>query len=92
MLAYMNKKDVRDIGHKFKAYREDVGLSQLEVATKLGYSSAQYVSNIERGLSAPPADKLGKFVKIFRLNGRQAEEIKDDLVACFTRYLNKHLK
>lgn len=30
------------------------GYTQLEVATKLGYLSAQFVSNWERGISIPP--------------------------------------
>lgn len=38
--------------------RNTAGLSQLDLARKLGYSSPQYVSNWERGICGPPLDKL----------------------------------
>jgi transcriptional regulator with XRE-family HTH domain len=34
--------------------RVAAGLTQMEVASKLGYKSPQFVSNWERGLSSPP--------------------------------------
>lgn len=33
-------------------------ISQKQLAEKLGYSSSQFVSNWERGISSPPLDKL----------------------------------
>ena len=38
--------------------REDKGLTQKELADKLGIASAQLISNWERGLCAPPLKKL----------------------------------
>lgn len=38
--------------------REDVGLTQKELAKKLGMSSAQLISNWERGVCDPPIKKL----------------------------------
>jgi transcriptional regulator with XRE-family HTH domain len=42
------------------------GLTQRQVATRLGYTSAQFVSNWERGLSAPPTKKLGEIAEIYK--------------------------
>ncbi|MCB0378100.1 MAG: helix-turn-helix transcriptional regulator [Bdellovibrionales bacterium] len=47
--------------------REAAGLSQKEVATKLGYSSAQFISNWERGISAPPVKILRKLAKLYNV-------------------------
>ncbi len=38
--------------------RVESGLSQLQLARELGYTSPQYVSNWERGICGPPLDKL----------------------------------
>lgn len=38
--------------------REDKGLTQKQLADKLGIASAQLISNWERGLCAPPLKKL----------------------------------
>lgn len=39
-------------------YRKKNDLSQKEISNRLGYSSAQFISNWERGLSAPPDEVL----------------------------------
>ncbi len=41
-----------------KIYRQRAGLSQLDVANSLNYTSAQFISNWERGLSSPPDGSL----------------------------------
>ncbi len=49
-------------------------LTQKEVAKLLGYESAQYVSNWERGISQPPAQSLKKIAHLYRAS---AEELFD---------------
>jgi transcriptional regulator with XRE-family HTH domain len=43
-------------------------ISQLSIAKKLGYSSAQFVSNWERGLSAPPLSCVVKLAKLLKVS------------------------
>ena len=43
-----------------KSVRLKAGLTQLEFATLLGFDSAQFVSNMERGTSAIPAKRAKK--------------------------------
>jgi transcriptional regulator with XRE-family HTH domain len=43
------------------------GQSQGVVAKKLGYTSAQFVSNWERGLSSPPVHTLRKLCDIYQI-------------------------
>ncbi len=45
-----------------KKYRTKAGLSQKDLAFQLGYTSAQFISNWERGQAAPPANILAKLV------------------------------
>lgn len=51
----------------WKTARMDQGLSQGEVAKKLGYRNGQLVSNWERGLCLPPRKDLPKLSKLYRL-------------------------
>lgn len=56
----MNLKD------RLKTLRTTAGLSQKEIATKLGYTTPQFISNWERGISFPPASDLAKLVGILK--------------------------
>lgn len=47
------------VGTLAKGARLQAGLSQWAVAKKLGYTTAQYISNYERGL-APMSPKIAK--------------------------------
>jgi len=60
------------ISDLLKKARESSGLSQAEVARELGYTSPQFVSNWERGLSSPPVPKLKKLCKMYQLSVDQA--------------------
>jgi transcriptional regulator with XRE-family HTH domain len=48
--------------------RENAGLTQTEVAKKLGYGSSQFVSNWERGRSTPPMNALRPLSKMYKIN------------------------
>ena len=56
--------------------RKSSGLTQKELALKLGYISPQFVSNWERGLSAPPIGSLKKIASILNTSA-------DDLFSIF---------
>lgn len=57
-----------DLGDYLRQLRIDSGFSQLEVATKLGYSSPQYISNIERGLCATSLKQLSTFQRLYKVS------------------------
>lgn len=50
-----------------KQKRTDAGLTQAEVATRLGYSSSQFISNWERGLASPPVATLRELTKMYKV-------------------------
>lgn len=56
---------VKDLGVVLKKNREESGLSQADVAKKFGYTTAQFVSNWERGLVVPPLSTLKKLCKLY---------------------------
>jgi transcriptional regulator with XRE-family HTH domain len=58
-----------------KKSRENLGLSQTFVSSKLGYTSPQFVSNWERGLSHPPLKSLKKIAKLYKLRDKELFDI-----------------
>lgn len=44
------------------------GITQGDLATVLGYTSPQFVSNWERGLAKPPLETLKKMIKMLDLD------------------------
>ena len=53
------------IGNILKKLRHQSGLSQVEIATKIGYKNFQFVSNVERGASKIPFQQAKKFVHAY---------------------------
>ncbi len=64
MLEYDRKK----LGDFLRETREGVSLTQADVSQKLGYTSPQFISNIERGISVIPLKTLAKMVGLYRIN------------------------
>lgn len=48
--------------------RNAAGLSQGDVAERLGYSSPQFVSNWERGMSTPPIKELKQLAQMYSIS------------------------
>lgn len=59
--------DRKAIGLFLKTARERAGLTQAEVATEFGYTSSQFISNIERGAATVPTEVMVKLVRIYRM-------------------------
>lgn len=58
----------KTIGNYTKEKRLEAGLSQASIARKLGYGSAQFISNVERGLCNYPAKNLKKLEKLIKID------------------------
>ena len=63
MLEYDRKK----LGQYLKDTREHARLTQADVSTKLGYTSPQFISNIERGISVAPVKTLARMVSLYKV-------------------------
>ena len=68
-------KSKQQLAHYLRGKRIEVGLSQDDVANTLGYSSAQFVSNWERGVSPPPLKNLHKIVKIYNIDSEEVIQL-----------------
>lgn len=57
---------VRDacLGTDLRDYRIKAGYSQKFVAKKMGYTNAQYISNLERSTCNPPLKSLKKYLNL----------------------------
>lgn len=58
----------KNLGIYLKVKRVEAELSQNEVAKVLGYKSAQFISNWERGISAPPVKVLPVLCKMYKVD------------------------
>jgi transcriptional regulator with XRE-family HTH domain len=63
MLEYDRKK----LGTYLKEVREGASYTQADVSERLGYTSPQFISNIERGISVVPLKTLAKMVSIYKV-------------------------
>lgn len=54
------------IGHRIKALREELGMSQEDLARMLGYKSKSSINKIELGFQDVPRAKLPAFAKALR--------------------------
>ena len=64
MLEYDRKK----LGSFLKTVREEADLTQAVVSERLGYTSPQFISNIERGISVIPLKTLSRMVSLYKAN------------------------
>ncbi|MBC7386783.1 MAG: helix-turn-helix domain-containing protein [Cryobacterium sp.] len=64
-----------DLGDFLRKSRLNVGLSQKEVASVLGYKSSQFVSNWERGLSSPPIATFRRLCELYRTSESEMFQI-----------------
>jgi transcriptional regulator with XRE-family HTH domain len=71
------------IGALIRQARKEKGLSQLDISKKLGLGSAQYISNIERGLCGLDAKHFKKVGKLLNL------EVEDMIESEVHRYRSK---
>jgi len=73
------------IGEKIRFKREELGLTQEELATKMGYKSKSTINKIEMGINDITQSKIVAFAKALRttpayLMGWKEAEIKEDAV------------
>ena len=83
------KKIKETLGTFIKESRLSQGYSQADLATALGYSSPQFISDWERGVSAPPMKKLPEIANALEV---EMEVLFELLVELATLQLTTSLK
>lgn len=61
----------KHIGRFLKTKREKASLTQQDVSKHLDYTSPQFVSNWERGVSLPPMDVLPKLASLYAVGAKE---------------------
>jgi len=63
---YKIPRDYAVVGEYLKELRDNANLTQREVSMALGYSSAQFISNFERGIALPPLNKMKTLMEMYK--------------------------
>jgi len=71
MLEYDRKK----LGSFLKDVREQSNFTQADVSSRLGYTSPQFISNIERGISVVPLKTLARMLNLYKVNPESVVKI-----------------
>jgi transcriptional regulator with XRE-family HTH domain len=84
-VAYMNN----GIGKNIADRRKELGLTQEELATRLGYKSKSTINKIELGINDIPQTKIVKFAEALHtspsvLMGWEKELVKNDTTVLLT--------
>jgi transcriptional regulator with XRE-family HTH domain len=72
---YSIERNYRPVGDYLRKSRTRAGLTQRQVADTLGYSSSQFISNFEAGISVPPLRKLVMLEQLYRIDLHELMEI-----------------
>lgn len=78
------------LGELVRKQRIKAGMTQLELAKKLGYTSTQFVSLFERGYSKIPAETIGKIIMVLPISETKVvnmlvNEFRKNLLAEITK-------
>lgn len=65
------KERRRDAGVWLKDLREQAGLTQMEVASRLGFKYYAFVSQVETGFSRLPTEKIEAWAQVMGVEPRQ---------------------
>lgn len=72
---YQLERNFEKFGKYLLSARIKNKLTQAEVSKRLGYSTAQFISNFERGIALPPAEKTKKLITIYNLNKQKTIDL-----------------
>ena len=67
---------MKNIPNNLRECRKNAGLTQLEVAEKLGFKSTERISKWEKGVKYPNVANLFRIARIYRVN---AEELYNEI-------------
>lgn len=68
----------KSVGTFLRTKREAAGLTQSDVSGELGYGTAQFVSNWERGVSMPPMAALPRIAKLYKIQAKAMIKVFQD--------------
>jgi len=73
----MNSKQ---LGVFLRKKREAMGITQKALSQKLGLGSCQFISNIERGVSEVPFNRIGLYAESLQLNTKELTKMIEEVL------------
>lgn len=64
-----------NFGQKLRKLREERGMTQQQLAEKLGYVTNSYISDVEKGAFIPSKEKLKKIAKALRIPFKEIDDL-----------------
>tara|TARA_B100001094_G_C17582634_1_gene508150 strand:- start:85 stop:414 length:330 start_codon:yes stop_codon:yes gene_type:complete len=61
----------KGFGRYLREKRREAGFSQQRVAQALGYSSPQFISNLERGTCPIPLNRVRQFIDLYKIDQQE---------------------
>ena len=92
MRIKVSEQTTTKIGKFLKHKRKAAGLSQNDVAKKMNYTSCQFVSIWERGLSAPPPETFIILCTLYHLTKDDIAKLSNIIGQGFVEYTFKGKK
>lgn len=89
-MVYRNSEIRKKTGKALRAWRLAAGLTQWDLASRLGYVTAQFVSNWERGISLPPFEKLPALAHLLGIRATMIGELIFDAEEAALADARKH--
>lgn len=68
----------KQLGEIIQQHRKQKGLTQMELATKLGYDTPQFISNLERGLAKIPMNTIGQLIVLLDISEKKIVQMHLD--------------
>jgi len=73
----MNSKQ---LGVFLRKKREAMGVTQKALSQKLGLGTCQFISNIERGVSEIPFNRIGLYAETLQLNAKELTKMIEEVL------------
>ena len=84
-VSHPHRYNRRALSLYLKAHRQKAGFTQIELSERLGYSTAQFISNIERGICAVPMNVVALYAELCEIN-------KDELLGMLMKDTEKEFR
>jgi transcriptional regulator with XRE-family HTH domain len=80
-------------GKLIRQAREKAGLTQREVSDRFGFTTSQFISNLERGLSPVPMSMIRKLSRILKISERDLVKTSvEDFKGAMLESMNEALR
>jgi len=64
-----------NFGQKLRKLRQEKGITQQQLAERLGYVTNSYISDVEKGAFIPSREKLKKIAKAFGVSFKELDDL-----------------